>query len=206
MTERRHVALTGGIGSGKSEVARLLARHGAVVVDSDALARDALEPGTPGLASVVQAFGTGVLAGDGSLDRAALGRTVFADAQARATLEGIVHPLVRERSARLVDASPPAAVVVHDIPLLVEAGLAGGFGTVVVVEADEGVRLARLAQRGLGEADARARMATQATDSQRRDVATHVLRNDGSLAELAGAVDVLWTELAGPANAEAATP
>jgi dephospho-CoA kinase len=201
MTERRHVALTGGIGSGKSEVARLLARHGAVVVDSDALARAVVEPGTPGLAAVVRAFGTGVLAADGSLDRAALGRTVFADPQSRATLEGIVHPLVRERSAQLVDASPSDAVVVHDIPLLVEAGLAGGFRTVVVVEADEGVRLARLAHRGLDEADARARMAAQATDSERREVATHVLRNDGSLAELAGQVDALWSELAGPLSA-----
>ena len=162
------VGLTGGIGSGKSEVARRLASLGAVVVDADALAREAVAPGSDGLAQVVAAFGKGVLAPDGSLDRAAVGRLVFADEDERARLEGIVHPYVARRSAELMAAAPADAVVVYDVPLLVEKHLESGYDLVVVVEAPEDVRVRRLAEhRGMTEADARARIAAQATPEQR---------------------------------------
>lgn len=190
------VGLTGGIGSGKSEVARLLAARGAVVVDADALAREAVAPGTPGLAAVVEEFGPGVLAPDGSLDRAALGRTVFADPQRRAALERIVHPYVARRSAELMAAAPPDAVVVYDVPLLVEKGLASGFDLVVVVLADAEERVRRVsAARGMPAADVRERIAAQATDAQRRAVADIVLDNDGDLTALERQVDALWADL-----------
>ena len=191
------VGLTGGIGSGKSEVARLLAARGAVVVDADALAREAVGPGTPGLAAVVEEFGPAILAPDGSLDRAALGRLVFADAGRRAALERIVHPYVGRRSAELLAAAPPDAVVVYDVPLLVEKALQDGFDLVVVVLAGEDERVRRLAAaRGMPEADARGRIAAQATDEQRRTVADVVLTNDGDLADLERQVDALWADLA----------
>ena len=190
------VGLTGGIGSGKSAVARLLAERGAVVVDADRLAREALDPGTPGLAAVVEEFGPGVLRADGSLDRPALGRLVFADDTRRAALEAIVHPYVGRRSAELTAAAPADAVVVHDVPLLVENHLEARYDVVVVVEAGEEVRLARLAEsRGMPAAEARSRMAAQATDDQRRAVADVVLANDGDLDDLARQVDVLWDRL-----------
>lgn len=190
------VGLTGGIGSGKSEVARLLAGHGAVVVDADVLAREAVAPGTPGLEAVVAAFGRGMLSEDGALDRAALGRLAFADPQHRATLEAIVHPAVARRRDELTAAAPPGGVVVHDIPLLVEQGMQDDYDVVVVVEAPAGERVARLVEsRGMTEADVRARIATQATDEQRRAVADIVLRNDADLAALTAAVDELWHEL-----------
>ncbi len=141
------VGLTGGIGSGKSEVARLLAAHGAVVVDADALAREAVAPGTPGLAAVVAEFGPEVLAADGSLDRAALGRVVFGDDTRLAALEAIVHPYVGRRSAELMAAAAPGSVVVYDVPLLVEKGLQDGYDVVVVVDAADDVRLHRLVDR-----------------------------------------------------------
>ena len=192
------VGLTGGIGSGKSEVARLLAEHGAVVVDADALAREALAPGSPGSAAVVEEFGPEVLAPDGSIDRARLGRLVFADAAGRAALEAIVHPYVGRRSAELMAAAPADAVVVYDVPLLVEKGLQDGFEVVVVVDAADETRLRRLVDvRGMPEQDARERMAAQASREARLAVAYHVLRNDGDLAELAEQVSRLWAELSG---------
>ena len=190
------VGLTGGIGSGKSEVARLLARRGAVVVDADALAREAVAPGTPGLAAVVGEFGPGVLGADGSLDRAALGRIVFADEGRRAALEAIVHPYVARRSAELMAAAPPGAVVVYDVPLLVERGLQDQYDLVVVVEADEATRLRRLVEgRGMSEREARERMAAQVTSAQRAAVADVLLRNDAGLAELELQVERLWARL-----------
>lgn len=194
------VGLTGGIGSGKSEVARMLAARGALVVDADALAREALAPGTPGLAAVIAEFGPDVLAPDGSLDRAALGRIVFADPARREALERIVHPYVGRRSAELIAAAPEDAVVVYDVPLLVEKQLQDGFDVVVVVLAREEERVRRLAAaRGMDEADARARIAHQATDEQRRAVADVVIVNDGDLAALEQQVDALWREvLTGP--------
>ena len=192
------VGLTGGIGSGKSEVARLLAEHGAVVVDADALAREALAPGSPGSAAVVEEFGPEVLAADGSIDRARLGRLVFADAAGRAALEAIVHPYVGRRSAELMAAAPADAVVVYDVPLLVETGQQDGFEVVVVVDAADETRLRRLVDvRGMPEQDARERMAAQASREARLAVADHVLPNDGDLAELAEQVSRLWAELSG---------
>lgn len=188
------IGLTGGIGSGKSTVARLLAERGARVVDADALAREVVAPGTPGLAAVVAAFGDGVLTAEGALDRPALAAVVFGDPGARATLDGIVHPRVRARAVELIGAMPPDAVVVQDIPLLVETGQAGSFDLVVVVEADPGTRVARLVQRGLSEDDARARIAAQATDEERRAVADVVLDNSGTLAGLETEVDRFWRE------------
>ena len=188
------IGLTGGIGSGKSTVAALLADHGARVVDADRIAREVVEPGTPGLAAVVAEFGDGVLAADGSLDRAALAGIVFADPAARARLDAVVHPLVRARAAEAVAAAPPDAVVVQDVPLLVETGQAGSYDLVLVVETDPEVRVRRLVERGLSADDARARIASQATDEQRRAVADVVLRNDGDRAGLAAQVDRFWAE------------
>ncbi len=190
------VGLTGGIGSGKSEVARLLAGHGAVVVDADALAREAVAPGTPGLAAVVAEFGPDVMAEDGSLDRAKLGRLVFADEQKRAALEAIVHPYVGRRSAELMAAAPPDAVVVYDVPLLVEKGLQDDYDVVVVVDADDDVRLDRLVGgRGMAADDARARMAAQTSRAKRLAAADIVVLNDGDLISLAQRVEEAWRDL-----------
>ncbi|CAL9565316.1 dephospho-CoA kinase [Streptomyces sp. enrichment culture] len=190
------VGLTGGIGAGKSEVSRLLAERGAVVIDADRIAREVVEPGTPGLAAVVEAFGEDVLAGDGSLDRPRLGSIVFADPEKLATLNSIVHPLVGARSAELSEAAPDDAVVVHDVPLLTENGLAPLYDLVIVVEASPDTQLDRLVRlRGMTEEDARARMAAQATREQRRDVADVVIDNDVPLDELERRVDAVWTDL-----------
>jgi len=197
-----NVGLTGGIGSGKSEVARLLAGHGAVVVDSDLLAREAVAPGTPGLAAVVAEFGPGVLAEDGSLDRPALGRVVFADPARRAALEGVVHPYVRRRSAEIAAGAPDGAVVVHDVPLLVEAGLADRYDLVVVVDVDEETQVRRLTTvRGMSGDDARARISAQADRAARLAVADLVVTNDGSLDDLRQRVDGLWRDLSARASA-----
>ena len=195
------IGLTGGIGSGKSTVATLLAARGAVVVDADRIAREVLEPGTPGLSAVVTEFGPGVLTADGALDRAALAAIVFSDDDARRRLDGLVHPLVRHRTAELVQAAPPDAVVVNDVPLLVETGQAGSYDLVLVVEADLETRVARLVDRGLTEADARARILAQATDDQRRSVADVVLDNSGTPEELAAQVERFWAERVTPALA-----
>jgi dephospho-CoA kinase len=198
------VGLTGGIGAGKSAVARALAEHGAVVIDADQLARAVVEPGTPGLARVVEEFGEDVLRPDGSLDRDRLGAIVFSDPERRQRLNAIVHPLVGERTAALLESAPPDAVVVQDIPLLVENGLAPQFALVIVVEAPMEVRLRRLIHdRGMTPDHARARLAAQATDEQRRAVADVVLVNDGTLAELAAKVDELWHNHVAPLAAVA---
>ncbi len=190
------VGLTGGIGSGKSEVAKRLAALGAVVVDADVIARQVVEPGTSGLAEVVAEFGEGVLRSDGSLDRDALGRIVFADAECRRRLNAIVHPLVGEQTRRAYDAVPPDSVVVHDVPLLVENGLAPAYDVVVVVDAPEAVRLERLThRRGMAESDARQRIASQAGDEERRSVADVVIDNAGSLKDLDPQVARLWQAL-----------
>ena len=200
-----NVGLTGGLGSGKSTVAALLGEHGAVIIDADVVAREVVRAGTPGFAAVVARFGPDVVGRDGELDRAALARIVFADGAALDELNAIVHPLVGSRSAELAAAVPPGAVVVHDIPLLAENGLADRFDTVVVVEADREIRLARLAERGLTRAEAEARMAAQATDEQRRAIADEIVRNDGDLDSLARQIDRLWDRLLGSARSDAAT-
>ena len=200
-----NVGLTGGLGSGKSTVAALFGEHGAVIIDADVVAREVVRAGTPGFAAVVARFGPGVVGPDGELDRTALARIVFADGAALDELNAIVHPLVGSRSAELAAAVPPGAVVVHDIPLLAENGLADRFDTVVVVEADREIRLARLAERGLTRAEAEARMAAQATDEKRRAIADEIVRNDGDLDSLARQVDRLWDRLNGSARSDAAT-
>ncbi|MFD0904004.1 dephospho-CoA kinase [Actinomadura sediminis] len=191
------VGLTGGIGSGKSEVSARLSGHGAVVIDADRIAREVVEPGTPGLAAVVREFGDGVLLPSGELDRAKVGSIVFNDADRLAALNAIVHPLVGERMQELMDAAPRDAVVVYDVPLLVENGLAGMYDVVVVVDAPEEAQLDRLtSRRGMTEADARARMANQASRDERRAVADHVIDNSGDLGTLHAQVDALWETLA----------
>jgi dephospho-CoA kinase len=189
------VGLTGGVGSGKSTLAKLLAGHGAVVIDADAIAREVVEPGTPGFDAVVEAFGADIVGPDGRLDRPALAAIVFGDEQRRVQLNAIVHPLVGQRTIEVAQAAAPDAVVVYDIPLLVENDMAGGFDFVIVVAADVATRLARLEARGMAEADARERMAAQASDEQRRAVADAVIENDGSLDDLGAAVDAVWERL-----------
>jgi len=191
------VGLTGGVGAGKSTVAKLLAEHGAVIIDADAIAREVVEPGTPGFAAVVDAFGDEVVGADGALDRPKLASIVFADDEQRSRLNAIVHPLVGERTAELMSAAPDGAIVVYDVPLLVESGLAEGFDFVLVVEASVPTRLARLAARGMPEDDARNRIAAQASDEQRRAVADAVVRNDGSLDDLRVRVEDVWQRIAG---------
>jgi dephospho-CoA kinase len=187
------VGLTGGIGSGKTTVARRLVERGAVLVDSDVLAREAIAPGTDGLAEVVETFGDGVLDAEGALDRAALASVVFGDAEARGRLNAIVHPRVRRRSDELIATAPADAVIVQDVPLLVEAGMGPHFPLVVVVHADADERVRRLVeQRGMPEADARARIAAQAEDGARRAVADVWLDNAGKPGDLDAAVDELW--------------
>lgn len=193
------VGLTGGIGSGKSAVARRLADLGAVVVDSDLVAREVVEPGTSGLAAVVAEFGESVLQPDGSLDREALGRVVFGDDGARRRLNAILHPLIgTEVLSRIAAAGErdPDAVVVNDVPLLVEGGMGGNYDAVVVVDVPVEVQLSRLVeQRGMSEADARARIAAQAGREQRLAAATYVVDNTGTLADLDARVRELWEEL-----------
>ncbi|MEU1873270.1 dephospho-CoA kinase [Streptomyces ambofaciens] len=197
------VGLTGGIGAGKSEVSRLLVEHGAVLIDADRIAREVVAPGTPGLAAVVEAFGEDVLAADGSLDRPKLGSIVFADPEKLAVLNGIVHPLVGERSRALEEAAADDAVVVHDVPLLTENGLAPLYDLVVVVDADPATQLDRLVRlRGMTEQDARARMAAQATREQRREIADVVVDNDVPLEELRRRVKDVWDELVRRAHTE----
>jgi len=188
------IGLTGGIGSGKSTVAALLVERGAVLVDADVLAREVVARGTPGLAAVVEAFGEGVLTAGGELDRPALAAVVFADPAQRARLDAVVHPLVRTRAAELVARAPQDAVVVQDVPLLVETGQAGSYDLVVVVQAPLPLRLERLVARGMTEDDARARIAGQATDEQRAAVADVLLHNDGTREELAAQVEALWAD------------
>jgi dephospho-CoA kinase len=187
------VGLTGGIGAGKSTVALALGRLGAVVVDADQLARRVVERGSPGLDAVVEAFGSGVLAEDGSLDRGALGRLVFSDAAARARLNAILHPRIAELAEREVALAPPDAVVVHDVPLLVENGLGPDYQLVLVVAAPVEERVRRLVhERGMDEQEATARIAAQADDAARAAAADVLLDNGGERSELLQAVERLW--------------
>ena len=192
------VGLTGGIGSGKSTVSRRLARLGAVVLDADRIAREVVEPGTPGLAALVAEFGPQILAADGTLDRAALGAQVFPEPAALARLNAIVHPLIGGRTVELTADAERAqvGVLVHDVPLLVEGGLHGSYDVVVVVDAAPEVQLDRLTRlRGMTEAEARDRMARQATRADRLAVADVVLANEGTPRELERQVDALWQRL-----------
>jgi dephospho-CoA kinase len=191
------VGLTGGIGSGKSTVARLLERHGAVVIDADQLAREAVEKGGPGFERVVDAFGPSILTPAGDLDRSALAARIFSDPVQKATLEAIVHPEVARRFSESVDRYRATdRVVVYVTPLLVELGLAPAFDAVIVVTASPHLRVSRVASdRGLSPDEVRRRMAAQATDDQRAEVADVLIDNDGSLAELAPQVDRLWGDL-----------
>jgi dephospho-CoA kinase len=190
------VGLTGGIGSGKSAVSSRLASRGAVVIDSDVLAREVVASGTDGLAEVVKAFGYDVLTADGELDRPAVGRIVFGDEAARRTLEAIIHPRVRARAAEIEAAAPADAVVVHDIPLLVETGQADRFDVVLVVDAPVDVQLERVTtQRGMTETEAKQRIASQASREDRLAVAGLVVDNSGTLADLDRRIDEVWAEL-----------
>ncbi|MEP6477622.1 MAG: dephospho-CoA kinase [Actinomycetota bacterium] len=195
------VGLTGGIGSGKSTVARLLAARGAVILDADALARDALAKGTAGFDQVVALFGPEVVAPSGDLDRAAVASRVFADDRRRAELEAIVHPEVRRQIAeRVAREATGDRVVVIDSPLLVETGAHQGLPLVVVVAASEPTRIARLVARGMDEGDARARLAAQIPDHERAAAADLLLDNEGSEPELEAQVDALWRDLASRAG------
>ncbi|RMI07057.1 dephospho-CoA kinase [Cellulomonas triticagri] len=196
----QRIGLTGGIAAGKSVAAQRLAERGAVVVDYDLLSREAVAPGTPGLDEVVSAFGDGVLAPDGSLDRPALGARVFADDDARARLNAIVHPVVRRLAAEQEAAAAtadPAAVVVHDVPLLVETGRADAFHLVVVVHTPAVLRVERLVRtRGLDRAEAERRIAAQAADEDRLAAADVVLDGSGDPDDLRAQVDALWDRIA----------
>jgi len=193
------VGLTGGIGSGKSEVSRRLAALGAVVLDADAAARAVVEPGTPGLKRIAQTFGPGVLRPDGALDRAKLAEIVFADDAARKKLNAIVHPLVHEHMRAAEQAAVQAGgddlIVVHAVPLLAEGGRAGEFDLVIVVDLPPETQVERLAGRGMPEEQARARIAAQATREQRLAVADIVIDNSGTLAELDRQLSEIWADL-----------
>jgi dephospho-CoA kinase len=192
------VGLTGGIGAGKSEVARLLASYGAVLIDADRIAREVVEPGSEGLAAVVAEFGERILHPDGTLDRPGLGAIVFSDEERRKALNAIVHPLVGRRAAELQQAAGPGDIVVHDVPLLTENDRASQFDQVIVVDAAPATQLDRLIRlRGMTEEDARARIAAQATREQRLAVATVVIDNDGPLEALEPQVSAVWQRLRG---------
>jgi len=193
---RVRVGLTGGVASGKSTVSALLAEHGAVVVDADLLAREVVAPGTEGLAQIVAAFGDEVLTPDGGLDRPAMGAIVFADEQKRRVLEAIIHPRVRARGRELEEAAGPDALVVHDIPLLVETGQPANFDAVVVVDVPVEVQVERMtALRGMSPEEAASRVAAQATREQRLAAATHVIDNTGTLDDLRQRVAEVVAEL-----------
>ncbi|HSP52028.1 MAG TPA: dephospho-CoA kinase [Cryobacterium sp.] len=196
------IGLTGGIASGKSTVARRLVRHGAVHIDADQLARVVVGPGTPGLAKIADAFGDAVLLPDGSLDRAALGAVVFRDPEALVRLNAIVHPEVRARSNALIreaEAADPNAIVVYDVPLLVEAGVDHPFDLVVVTQADEQTRVRRMVElRAMDAGEAERRIRAQASDAERRRVADVVIDTGGTLEQTLEQVDALWTQVHGP--------
>lgn len=194
------VAVTGGIASGKSAVSRRLVEHGAVLVDADQLARDVVQPGEPTLARIADAFGPGVIAADGSLDRAALGAIIFADETKRVLLNSITHPAIVDRARQLFDAAgkrDPRAIVVYDIPLLVDgSGRRGDYDLVAVVVADEETRVQRMVElRGMSEADARSRIASQVGDDERIAVADVVIDANGTIEETNAQADALWEEL-----------
>jgi dephospho-CoA kinase len=191
------VGLTGGIGAGKSTVADLLTERGAVIVDADEVARAVVEPGQPALAKLVDRFGAGILDADGRLDRSALAKLAFVDDESRRDLEAITHPAINEEFGRRVAEAPSEAIVVLDVPLLVESPQARerGYQTVIVVEAPRDVRLARLESRGVDRTDAEARMAAQAGDDERRKIATYVVDNAGDHASLERQIDAIWADL-----------
>jgi dephospho-CoA kinase len=192
---RPRIGLTGGIASGKSTVAALLREHGAVIIDADRIVRDLQEPGQPGLEGIVEAFGDGMLTEDGRLNRPKLGALVFDDNAARERLNAIIHPLVRSESARL-KRDGGDAVVIEDIPLLVETGQAPSFDRVIVVQAPHAERVRRMvADRGMTASDAESRIAAQATDAERACVASDLIVNDADRAALAAQVDALWASL-----------
>jgi dephospho-CoA kinase len=190
------VGLTGGVASGKSTVSAILADLGALVIDADELAREVVGRGTPGLERVVEAFGPGMLTETGELDRPKLGAMVFGDEDKRRILEGIIHPLVRERSAELEAAAAPGDLVVHDIPLLAEAGMAAAFDAVIVVDAPTEVQVARmLRDRGWTREEAESRIAAQASREDRLAIATYVIENTGSLDDLGRRVEAVYADL-----------
>lgn len=198
------VGLTGGIGSGKSTVSALLAKHGAVVIDYDQLAREVVEPESPTVKLIAGRFGEQVISADGTLDRPALGAIVFADPDALADLNAITHPAIGQLAQSREQAAPDDAIVVHDNPLLIEMGAAERCDVVVVVDVPVDVQVERLeATRGMSEADARARIAAQASRERRTGAADRVIDNTGSLDELVHTVGGLWDELASRANAQA---
>jgi dephospho-CoA kinase len=189
------VGLTGGIGSGKSTVAALLTKRGAVVVDADLIARQVVEPGMPALRQLVERFGPEILQPDGSLDRAKLAAQAFDSEESKQDLEAITHPAIGEEFLRQVAAAPEDGIVVHDVPLLVESKRGLQYDAVIVVETPSAQRLDRLEQRGVSRDDAERRMAMQATDEERRAIATWVLDNSGDLANLEAQVERVWAEL-----------
>lgn len=194
------VALTGGIASGKSAVADVLRALGAVVIDADRLAREVVAPGTPGLQAVVERFGPEVLTESGELDRPGVAAIVFDDEDARRDLEGIIHPLVHEEGRRLEAQAPEGALVVHDIPLLAEAGRVEAFDAVLVVDAPVELQVARMVEnRGWTREEAESRIAAQTTREHRRELATHVIDNDGTLEQLEARVRAIYEELTGRA-------
>ena len=195
------VGLTGGVASGKSTVSAMLAELGAVIIDADALAREVVAKGTPGLAAVVEEFGEDLLGPDGELDRPAMGRLVFGDEAARKRLEAIIHPLVFERIVELEQDSPPEAVVVHDIPLLAENGRGGDFDAVIVVDAPNELQVERMTRdRGWTEDDARSRIAAQSSREDRRAIATHLIENTGTREDLRERVAEVFAEVVSAAS------
>jgi dephospho-CoA kinase len=192
----KRVGLTGGIASGKSTVSAMLAELGAVIIDGDALAREVVERGTPGLAAVVAEFGEGLLTPAGDLDRPAMGALVFSDEGARKRLEAIVHPLVFARIVDLEEHAPAGALVVHDIPLLAESGRAHTFDAVVVVDAPPRTQIERMVRdRGWSREEAEARMAAQASRADRLAIATHVVENTGTIEDLRRRVTEVFAEV-----------
>lgn len=191
------VGLTGGIGAGKSTVAGLLADHGAVILDADQVARDVVEPDQPAFQALVQEFGPEIVGPDGRLDRAAVAAKAFATPEGKAALDAITHPAIHAEFGKRMSEAPADAIVVMDVPLLVESGTAAerGYEVVIVVEAPEHLRLDRLEGRGLDRTDAEARMRAQATDEQRRAVATHLIDNGADHESLTTQVDALWSDL-----------
>ena len=193
------VGLTGGIGSGKSEVTRRFAALGAKVIDADAIAREVVQPGTPGLAAVIEEFGPGVRAADGTLDREAVAAIVFNDDDARARLNAITHPLIGERVFALLaefEAEDPDGILINDVPLIAEAGVAERYEVVVVVDAPVETQLDRLVRlRGMTREAAQARIDVQATREQRLAIADYVIVNDGDLDSLQGQVEQVWAAL-----------
>lgn len=194
--QKRRIALTGGIASGKSTVADMFAELGAVIIDSDVLAREVVEPGTPGLAEIVERFGPDILTGDGELNRPALGEIIFTDDEARKDLNAITHPRVRQRAVELEESAPEGALIIQVIPLLIEANLVDGFDEVIVVDLPEELQLQRLMERnGFSRDEALSRIQAQASRAERLAVATHVIDNSQPLELTRAQVRLLHQQL-----------